>query len=204
MDRKAWLLLAPAVALIGVGAYVWWADEPPTSTPPTQGASAGFEEPEVLDNPGVPPVLGAPVDAGPTAAARPVTSAQEPVGDPIAPPGEAPDEPRSPAVPDVGTHGFQVGVARRRVELLESRIARMRERVEALEEENPALAARQRAVLERIEGRLGEVREEQSRLTEAARADGTLGDEQQGYDAEDTRGPGEEGPAQARLPSGSP
>ena len=77
----------------------------------------------------------------------------------------------------------------------------LRERVERLEAEDPALAARQRAVLERIEARLGEVRAAETRLDEAARADGTLAEAEQGYDSE---APAQERPVEARLPTAAP
>jgi len=144
-------------------------------------------------------VLGGPPDAGPLRAAAPgeSTSGDGPPGDPIAPPDEA----RGPAVPDVGSSGFQLGVARRRAELLEGRVSSLRERVERLEAEDPALAARQRAVLERIEARLGEVRAAETRLDEAARADGTFAEAEQGYDSE---APAQERPVEARLPTAAP
>ncbi|MEQ8893207.1 MAG: hypothetical protein RID93_36495 [Sandaracinaceae bacterium] len=203
MDRKAWLLLGP-VALIGVGAYIWLTDAPRAPASSELDADAPeFSDPEVLDAPRgqdeVPPVLGAPPDAGPLRAAAPgeSTSREGPPGDPIAPPEEA----RAPAVPDVGSSGFQLGVARRRAELLEGRVSGLRERVERLEAEDPALAARQRAVLERIEARLGEVRAAETRLDEAARAEGTLGEAEQGYESE---APAQERPVEARLPTAAP
>jgi hypothetical protein len=82
------------------------------------------------------------------------------------------------------TNGFRVGVARRRIEIIESRRRNMIQLAEGFERDgNTELAERQRSVIARFDERLEEMRGELGTLESGARSDGTIGDAQSGYDS---------------------
>ncbi len=80
--------------------------------------------------------------------------------------------------------GWRLGQARARIATVEPRIARMRELIAGFEERGETEAAqRQRVIMQRFETRLAELRTEETELATQAQSDGTLGEEQQGFDA---------------------
>lgn len=94
--------------------------------------------------------------------------------DSLRPPREDPDGDRS--------SGWRLGRARANIATLERRVARVREALANLEQRgDPALVERQRAVLARLEERMGELADEARALETQASGDGTIAEADQGY-----------------------
>jgi len=86
-----------------------------------------------------------------------------------------PDENRS--------SGWRLGQARRRVAILEGRVDLYQSAVDRLVAEGRNdVAERQRAVIERVRGRITDFRAQEAELLEQAEADGTMNDVDQGYE----------------------
>lgn len=102
-----------------------------------------------------------------------------------APPSVLPGPEPQGGTPDADrSAGWRLGQARARIAIVEPRIARMRELIAGFEERGETEAAqRQRVIMQRFETRLGELRTEETALAAQAQSDGTLGEEQQGFDA---------------------
>lgn len=99
------------------------------------------------------------------------------------------------------TAGWRLGQARRRIEILEQREQTYRAAVDRfVEEGRDDTAARQRRVLQRVQGRLVEMRETEQELQAEAEADGTLGDVDRGLEEGEPpmRGPIQGGTASVR------
>jgi hypothetical protein len=83
--------------------------------------------------------------------------------------------------------GWQLGQTRRRIAILSSRLERIRAQADSLEQQGrPDVAARQRAVLERFEVSLREMREQEQELLPLAERDGTMGEAERGYEEGET------------------
>lgn len=79
--------------------------------------------------------------------------------------------------------GWRLGQAQRRIEILQDRERTYQAATDRLiAEGNEETAARQRVVLERVQGRLRDMRVLESELREEAEADGTMGEVDQGHD----------------------
>jgi hypothetical protein len=116
--------------------------------------------------------------AGP--AARPVlpTPSGPVEADRTAPPIEVP---RS-AEASERSAGWRLGQTRALIEVAQSRVTRLREVLAQLEQRGDAAAVeRQRAVVERFDTRLSELRADLTDLETEARRDGTLGEAEAGY-----------------------
>ena len=208
MERKGLLLALGAVALIAAGVVVWWNDQAARGTADDDGATVaaghashagrigGGDGERATTTRGAPaidadagvlarvPRLGAPRTAGARA------------GNDEELPGNASDVERS--------SGWRLGQTRRRMAILEPRIERLRGIVADLEARGEtALAERQRAVLERTERRMGELREEADELGATAQRDGTLGEVDRGYEEGESDANAERGAVNARMPERS-
>jgi hypothetical protein len=131
------------------------------------GSVASREGPRVVGDGGVAtrPVLPTPV--GPIQANRTV-------------PARA-DVPRSADAAQQSS-GWRLGQTRRQLEVIQPRIAMLRRALADLEQRGDAAAIeQQRAVVQRFENRLTELREDQMRFEEEARRDGTLAEADRGY-----------------------
>ena len=194
MQRRGWILAAVAVLLIGVALYLSQGGEgsgPSPQTPrlaPSASASAGGVDLRGAEgSPGGPSTGSSARRAGPdggvlaphvgvrTDFAAP--GARTPTGVP-----EGRGIPRSDPDADQSS-GWRLGQARRRLAILESRVTMYQAAVDRLVAEGrDDVAQRQRGVLERVQRRVVEFREQEAELLEAAQADGTMGDVDQGYE----------------------
>ncbi|MCA9604505.1 MAG: hypothetical protein KC619_02850 [Myxococcales bacterium] len=199
------MLALGALALIGAGFYVWWsgATRPSQSTEPPRvvegqglGGGGGGAEPggdvepggatssngrrRIVGDGGVPQVALHVDPSEPTA-------------------GRTNDNglPTSRGIPreDPGANesaGWRLGQARRRIAILEERVQVYQGLVDRfIAEGNTETAERQRAVLDRVQRRVTEFREQEQQLVREAETEGTMGDVDRGY---------EEGEAEARPP----
>lgn len=83
--------------------------------------------------------------------------------------------------------GWRLGETRRLIEIADSRITRLRAVLADLERQgDPDAIERQRAVLQRFETRMSDLREEEAAFEAQARQEGTLGEVQRGYDESET------------------
>ncbi len=189
MQRKGLLIGALALLVLALGLGIWMqkqeeSDHTPTSPIDAEGrprsASAGSlglapDAPEVREPRRRPPPL---VQDGGVAAVPPGL------------PGGRTREPAPPRVEAQGaqadaeqTTGWRLGQTRARIGIVEARVARMREAIASFEERGETEnAERQRRILTRFETRLEELRTEQSELEPQARADGTIGDADRGFE----------------------
>jgi len=210
VERKGWLMGLGAVAIVAVGAGIWASDggggeeaarlgEPGPRGVARRGGSAGSG--------GLAGSGAGPSGAGPRAPAVPADAgvlARVPPG--AAPPGEpaSAPEPELPGNAHDNEHssGWRLGQARRRIAILEPRVARYRAALRGLDEQRRASpgAERQRTVLERTEQRLNELREQERELSAAARTDGTLADVDRGFEDGETNAMAERAPVEAAAP----
>ncbi|HHH30481.1 MAG TPA: hypothetical protein ENK57_19365 [Polyangiaceae bacterium] len=192
MDRRGYLLALGAAALIAVGIYIFLRDrgERAADARPSQPAHEGGSvesdprsaHARAEDAGAMEAVARFTGDAGAAVSqvrALPESTGSAPPPDGIRPirglPREDPDADRS--------SGWRLGQARRRIALLEARAGTYQEAVDRfVEAGNAQLAERQRAVLERVQGRIAEFRSQESELLEAAEADGTMDEVAQGYE----------------------
>lgn len=188
-----------ALLLIGVGVYVWWtgsghgASAGPMPVVGSEGGDVvGGGGPEILrpgERPGEAssrrvfgdggvPHVGVRTDYG---------SPNEPTASGVRPSRGIPRE----ALDEGQSSGWRLGQARRRIAILEDRERVYQAAVDRfVADGNEETAARQRVVLERVQSRLVEIREDEARLAGEAAADGTMGDVDTGYE-EGERGPSE-------------
>jgi len=81
------------------------------------------------------------------------------------------------------TAGWRLGQARRRIQILQQREQTYQAAVDRfVAEGREDVAARQRAVLQRVQGRLAQMRETEQELQAEAESDGTLGDVDRGME----------------------
>lgn len=79
--------------------------------------------------------------------------------------------------------GWQLGRARRRLEVLDARVTQLEANAARLRSEGQEeLAARQEQIVARTRQRAASIREEEATLSAQAQADGTLGDVDRGYE----------------------
>ncbi len=206
MQQRGWIVALVAVVLVGLALYLSLDDggagdarETPRMTAPA--ASAGGGGAHVAEgSPGGPVSAGAPRRSGADGGVAvahvgvrtdfPEPGARTPTGVPVSRglPRSDPDADRSA--------GWRLGQTRRRVALLESRVTLYQDAVDRfVAEGRDDLAGRQRAVLERIQRRVVEFREEEAELLEAAQAEGTMGEVDQGYEEGEPDNPQRAAPA---------
>lgn len=209
MERRGWIFALGALVLVAAGVAVASSftdddgDAPPArlgedperrraSHAGGPGSSSGSAtEGRATARRGAGPVDGGPLGQVPTGAAAP--AARAPSGNDEELPGNATDHEHSA--------GWRLGQARRRISILEPRLARYRARVQTLRDEgDTALAERQQAVVERIERRMGELRTQERELADAARADGTLDEAERGFEEGETDRNAERRAAQVQVP----
>jgi hypothetical protein len=95
--------------------------------------------------------------------------------------------------------GWRLGRARAQTEIVQERIASLRERfAEHTQAGNVDLAVQQREIIQRFENRLTLLREETRTLEAEATADGTIGEAEQGFS--ETRVPERPGVVSPRAP----
>src|SRR5690606_14475948 len=96
---------------------------------------------------------------------------------PMAPSARRGNEPQRAQLDENRSAGWRLGQTRARIELVEQRVALLRERVRELEQRGDTEnAERQRRILARFENRLAELRTEERDFEAEARRDGTLGE----------------------------
>ena len=179
-----------AVALIAVGFGVWWSD----SQDPGPARARIGERPDARragSGSGGADLQGArrelPVDAGVLAQIPRRAEGAVPAGSPGRGTGRTPEELPGNATDTEHTSGWRLGQSRRRIVILQSRLARLHAQLELLEQQGRTdVAARQRAVLDRFEARLGEMRAEEQELLPLAERDGTMGEVDRGYEEGET------------------
>ncbi len=152
----------------------------PRATEPAVERPAEAEAPPAPPAPEAPtaPLPAQNVDPGQQLPALP------PATSPLAP-GHTIDAP-APREADEATEttGWRLGATRRRIEQADHRLGLLRGQLATLEARGDGdTAARQRRVVDRFEERLEELRADEDALRAEAAADGTLADEDTGYDA---------------------
>ncbi|MGE3632507.1 MAG: hypothetical protein AB7P00_21590 [Sandaracinaceae bacterium] len=212
-------LFAVMIAAIGLA---YWAlrgpDEPApdrvtAAAPPSQArashASSGHHAPAPSERPSSPsqahPSAVAPI--GPHVVLPPGTATPMVTPDDVSriPPAGANGRPTIGELEQAQSAGWRLGATRRRIALLEGRIQRVQDSLDELERTGRTdLMDRQSSVLDRYAMALEQLREDEPRLAEQARNDGTLDDAAQGFDEAEAEGRAASGGAANRAESAPP
>lgn len=188
-----------AVALIGVGLYVWWSEAPARSQAHAASGDDGSASSQASHAAGGGGSGGGGSAAAANDAGRPQGLVRRLLGDGgvgrVAVRSSAdPSGPVQSAVPpDRGvprnagdedhSAGWRLGQTRARIEILEGLVERYQTAYDGfVAEGNTDTATRQRVTLDRVTGRLARTRELETELRQEARGDGTLGEAQTGYE----------------------